>query len=80
MFNDYFEMKKTPFMNDIASDALYMSSELEEVLSRLKYAAENQMFVIVTADVGCGKSTSIRKFTDDLPKDDFEIFIYQILN
>lgn len=73
MFNDYFEMKKTPFMNDIASDALYMSSELKEVLSRLKYAAENQMFVIVTADVGCGKSTSIRKFTDDLPADDFEI-------
>jgi general secretion pathway protein A len=73
MFNDFFEMKKTPFMNDIASDALYMSNGLEEVLSRLEYAAKNQMFVIVTADVGCGKSTSIRKFTDDLPDDEFEI-------
>lgn len=73
MFNDYFEMKKTPFMNNIASNALYMSPDLEEVLSRLRYAAENQLFAIVTADVGCGKSTAIRKFTDDLPTDDFEI-------
>ncbi|MDN5348590.1 MAG: hypothetical protein PWP65_2155, partial [Clostridia bacterium] len=32
----------------------------EELLARLKYAAERKMFALVTGEVGAGKSTAIR--------------------
>jgi len=73
MYEAYYEMKQTPFMNDIRSDSLYMSPMLDETLSRLQYAANKQLFAVVTADVGCGKSTSIRRFTNDLSRDKYEV-------
>lgn len=73
MYETFFEMDNIPFRNDIRSDALYMSPMMDETLSRLEYAACNQLFAIVTADVGCGKSTTIRKFADSLPKDRYDI-------
>ncbi len=73
MYETYFEMKQTPFKNNIHVDALYLSSSLDETLSRLMYAANNQLFTIVTADVGCGKSTAIRKFASQLALDKYEV-------
>lgn len=73
MYETFFEMKNTPFINSIETDALYISPMLDEALSRLNFAAKRQLFTVVTSDVGCGKSTAIRKFTADLPKDEFEI-------
>jgi type II secretory pathway predicted ATPase ExeA len=73
MYKTFYDMKQVPFKNDIKADALYLSPMLDETLSRLKYAAGNQLFAIVTADVGCGKSTAIRKFTGMLPADEYEI-------
>ena len=73
MYETFFEMKRTPFRNDIHVDALYLSPMLDETLSRLMYAANNQLFAIVTADVGCGKSTTIRKLAGSLNKDAYEV-------
>lgn len=73
MYETFFEMSNTPFRNDIHVDALYLSSDMSEMLSRLEYAVSRQLFAVVTADVGCGKSTTIRRFTRDLSKDKFEI-------
>lgn len=73
MYETFFEMKQTPFKNDIEAEALYVSSKLDEVLSRLQYAANNQLFAVMTADVGCGKSTTIRKFYSMLPSDQYEV-------
>ncbi len=73
MYETFFEMKNTPFKSDIAVDVLYISSDMREILSRLEYAVSRQLFVIVTTDVGCGKSTTIRRFTGSLPSDAFEI-------
>ena len=39
---------------------------MQEALGRLCYAAKNQLFAVVTADVGIGKSTLIRKLRDTL--------------
>jgi type II secretory pathway predicted ATPase ExeA len=66
MFEDFFEMKHTPFMNTIPVDALYLSEKHKEILGRLGYAAKGNMFAVVTADVGVGKSTLVRKFTQTL--------------
>tara|TARA_Y100001933_G_C18895973_1_gene520411 strand:+ start:181 stop:981 length:801 start_codon:yes stop_codon:yes gene_type:complete len=73
MYEAFFDMSRTPFVSSIPTDSLYMSSMLDETLSRLEFAASRQLFAIVTADVGCGKSTAIRRLTNDLPKDDYEI-------
>jgi len=73
MYETFFEMASSPFRNDIHSDALYMSPMMDETLSRLEYVANHQLFAVVTADVGCGKSTTIRKFADGLPKDRYEV-------
>ena len=37
------------------------------------YAADRQLFAIVTADVGCGKSTAIRKLAALLSHDKYEV-------
>ncbi|MBR6840924.1 MAG: AAA family ATPase [Prevotella sp.] len=48
---------------------------MREVLARLGYAADRQLFAVVTADAGCGKSTLIRKFAASLSKDKY-ILLY----
>jgi type II secretory pathway predicted ATPase ExeA len=67
MFEEFFGFSAVPFSNSIPASELYMSSMLDETLGRLEFVAENQLFALVTADVGCGKTTAIRRFTADLP-------------
>ena len=57
MYEKYFGMGNTPFTRDIPVDRLYMSPRIEDALGRLVYAADRQMFAVVTASPGCGKST-----------------------
>lgn len=75
MYEAFFEMNHTPFSRDIPSDSLYESSYVNEVLGRLSYAADRQLFTVLTADAGCGKSTVIRKFTESLSKERY-ILLY----
>jgi type II secretory pathway predicted ATPase ExeA len=75
MYEDFFEMKHTPFVRDLPPEALYESSYMSNALGRLTYAADKQLFAVVTADAGCGKSTLIRSFVSTLPKEDY-IFLY----
>ena len=69
MYETFFEMKATPFINTIPADALFVSNALEETLGRLSYAANKNMFAVVSADVGVGKTTGIRKFVASLSSD-----------
>ena len=69
MFETFFEMKHTPFTRNIPADRLYQSEAIQNALGRLAYAADRQLFAVVTADAGCGKSTLIRRFASSLPKD-----------
>lgn len=62
MFEGFYELKATPFSRDIPADELYMSHETDEVLGRMLYAAQRQLFMVVTGDCGTGKTTLIRKF------------------
>jgi len=69
MYESFFEMEHTPFTRDIPSGLLYGSPYIDDAIGRLTYAADRQLFAVVTADAGCGKSTLIRRFVDMLPKD-----------
>ena len=75
MYETFFEMEHTPFTKDIPPELLYESPYVADAIGRLSYAADRQLFAVVTADAGCGKSTLIRKFVDSLPKDRY-IFLY----
>jgi type II secretory pathway predicted ATPase ExeA len=66
MYEDFFGMKHTPFINTIPVEALYISDKHKEILGRLGYVAQGNLFAVVTAGVGVGKSTLIRKFASTL--------------
>ena len=66
VFEAFYGMTRTPFPRDLSPDALYHSPAVDEVLSRLHYAAEQQWFVVVTGDCGVGKSTVLRHFRRQL--------------
>ena len=66
MFESFYGFIHTPFSRDIPTDELYPTVMLEEMLGRLGYAAERQLFAVVTGDCGTGKTTTIRRFTDKL--------------
>ena len=71
MYEAFFQMDHTPFVRDVPAENLYESSAFRETLGRLAYVADRQMFAVITADPGCGKSTLIRRFSAELPKDDY---------
>lgn len=66
MFENYYGLARTPFSRDIPTDQLYQSVMLEETLGRLEYAAQRQLFAVVTGDCGTGKTTTIRRFKQSL--------------
>jgi type II secretory pathway predicted ATPase ExeA len=50
-----------------------LSSMLDETLGRLEFVADKSLFAVVTADVGCGKTTAIRKLTSTLDPDQYTV-------
>ncbi|HHT65206.1 MAG: AAA family ATPase [Clostridia bacterium] len=73
MFEDFYGFERTPFTRNIPTNQLYQSLILEEALGRLQYAADRQMFAVVTGDCGTGKTTAIRRFRDILDSSKFSV-------
>jgi len=73
MYESFFEMKHTPFVNTIPVDKLYLSERHKEILGRLTYTAEGNRFAVVTAGVGIGKSTLARVFAHRLNPEKFTV-------
>lgn len=73
MFETFYGLSRTPFSRDIPTDQLYQSLMLEETLGRLVYAAERQLFAVVTGDCGTGKTTAVRRFKDFLDEAKFTV-------
>lgn len=71
MYEEFFEMTHTPFSRAVPPEALYESAAMADALGRLAYAADKQLFAVVTSEAGCGKSTLIRKFAASLPKEEY---------
>ena len=62
MFEAFYGFEHTPFSRDIPENELFHPLVLDEILGRLTYAAERQLFAVLTGDCGTGKTTVIRKF------------------
>ena len=71
MYENFFEMRATPFVRNVPANRLYRSVRIDDAIGRLKYAADNQLFATVMAEPGCGKSTLIRMFVNELPRDKY---------
>jgi len=66
MFEQFYGFNRSPFTRDIPTDELYKSVMVDEMIGRLLYAAERQLFTVVTGDCGVGKTTMLRCFIDKL--------------
>ena len=76
MYLDYFGLKEIPF--SIAPDPryLYMSERHREALAHLLYGVSGQGgFVVLTGEVGTGKTTICRCFLNQVPKNTDVAFI-----
>ena len=60
MYESFYELKEKPFNLLPDPDYLYMSSGHEDIFTHLDYAiSENKGFVVITGEVGSGKTTLI---------------------
>ena len=76
MYRDYFGLKELPF--SIAPDPryLYMSERHKEALAHLLYGVSGQGgFVVLTGEVGTGKTTICRCFLQQVPDNTDVAFI-----
>jgi type II secretory pathway predicted ATPase ExeA len=71
MMEQFFHLTQAPFERNIPVEHLYTTPKLDELLSRLDYAARNRKFSVITGGVGTGKTTAIRKFVASLDKNSF---------
>ncbi len=75
MYETFYGMDHSPFTRNVPPESLYETPAMSEALNRLAYAADHQLFAVVVADAGCGKSTLIRRFASTLTKDKY-ILLY----
>ena len=73
MFEDFYGFTQTPFSRTIPTDKLYRGNDSDELIERLKWAAEGQLFAIMTGDSGTGKSTTLRRFRDELENSQYKV-------
>ncbi len=66
MFEDFYNLALRPFSKTPDPQFLYLSRTHEEALARLQYAVEEKEIVVLTGEVGCGKTTLTRALIDSL--------------
>lgn len=67
MYLDFYNLKEQPFSLTPDSDFLFPSKYHEEALKQLRFGVENRKgFIMVTGEVGCGKTTLCRSLVKNL--------------
>ncbi len=75
MIETFYSFTSTPFSRTIPSDKLYRGNDSDELVERLKYAARRQLFAVILGDCGTGKTTTLRRFCDEI-RDSKHITVY----
>ncbi len=73
MFEDFYGFTQTPFSRTIPTEKLYRGNDCDELIERLKYAAKRQLFAVMTGDSGTGKTTTLRRFHDELQNSQYQV-------
>ncbi|MBI5640227.1 MAG: tRNA (adenosine(37)-N6)-threonylcarbamoyltransferase complex ATPase subunit type 1 TsaE [Nitrospirae bacterium] len=66
MFEEFYGLKVKPFSKTPDPKFLFLSRNHEEALARLMYAVEEKDLILLTGEVGCGKTTLTRALMDML--------------
>lgn len=66
MFTQYFGLKFNPFTKEVPVDKLFISEDLLELESRLKYLQNTRGIGLVAGEPGSGKTTALRKYVSEL--------------
>jgi len=68
MYTDYFGLKEKPFSITPNPRYLYMSEQHQDALAHLLYGIqEGEGFVLLTGDIGTGKTTLCRSLLEQIP-------------
>ncbi len=68
MYQDFFSLKEQPFSISPDPDFLFLSERHKEALAHLTYGLQgNGGFVLLTGEVGTGKTTVCRSLLQDMP-------------
>lgn len=66
MFLQFFGLKFNPFTKEIPTEQLFLSQDLLELDSRLKYLQTTRGIGLIAGEPGTGKSTALRKYVSEL--------------
>jgi len=70
MYESFHELKEKPFNLLPDPDYLYMSKGHENAYTHLEYAVhENKNFVVITGEIGSGKTTLINYLLNKIEQD-----------
>ena len=73
MFEAFYGFCATPFSRTIPTGSLYKGNDSDELIERLKFAAERQLFAVLTGESGTGKTTTLRRFSDELKNTEYVV-------
>lgn len=68
---EFFGLKEKPFSKTPDPRFIYLTDKHKEALARMLYGAEEKEIVVITGEIGCGKTTLSRKLLDELDDDIF---------
>ncbi|MDP2168569.1 MAG: tRNA (adenosine(37)-N6)-threonylcarbamoyltransferase complex ATPase subunit type 1 TsaE [Thermodesulfovibrionales bacterium] len=66
MYENFYSLALKPFSKTPDPNFLFMSKAHEEALARMQYAVEEKELILLTGEVGCGKTTLTRALIDSL--------------
>ncbi|MBI4823267.1 MAG: Flp pilus assembly complex ATPase component TadA [Nitrospirae bacterium] len=66
MYKEFYNLHLKPFSKTPDPNFLFLSRTHEEALARLQYAVEEKELILLTGEIGCGKTTLTRALIDSL--------------
>ncbi|PLX72170.1 MAG: ATPase [Desulfuromonas sp.] len=66
MFEEFYGLTDKPFSKTPDPRFMFLSRRHKEALSRLVYAVEERDLILLTGEIGCGKTTLSRALIDEL--------------
>jgi len=70
----FFGFSKNPFSSDLRVDEILQTDALKSLIKRFEYALEIGGIVLITGDIGSGKSTGLRYAITRLHPSEYRIF------